>query len=693
MAKKKKSVAIEEPEEAIENNDIETTTDQINTLDISEPTDTKPKKKKKLSNKERRKLKAQQEAAEREIAYKNSALKETKFAVSSTSNKTSKDQFENSIDIDIPEFTISAYGKTLFQDAQLKIVNGRKYGLVGANGRGKSTLLRHIASGDLKIPPKIDCLYVEQEVKADETTALEMVLKADKKREKLLKKEEKILKEIDYLAEHPDDFDSVRMDELQEELNDVTAELKLAGNDTAEARALSILYGLGFDSKMQVSPTKNFSGGWRMRVSLARALFVAPSLLLLDEPTNHLDLNAVLWLDDYIQNQFKSTLLVVSHDQDFLDSVCTDIIHLDQQQLFYYRGNYSVFKSQLDVHLEKMKKLYNKQEKELRALKKSGKSNKKAMEAQVKKKQREGGGAKKNKGKNAQQASSSSGLSERRLLTRPKEYVVKFTFPTPSELSPPLISVDEVVFKYPKRSDQKEENETLFTDLTFGLDMDSRITIVGKNGVGKSTLLKLVTGELNPVEGDVRRNRHLRIGKYHQHFVDVLPMDLSPVEYLRKEYDATYQECRNRLGKFGLEGTAHELKMVNLSGGQKSRVVFTGLSFYEPHIMFLDEPTNNLDLESINALIDAINEFEGGVVLVSHDARLIQECEMTLWVCQKKDVYEVEGGFEEYKEDILKDIRRENERQEAKMKARLEERALQRKKKLERLERIKAAKK
>ena len=200
--------------------------------------------------------------------------------------------------------------------------------------------------------------------------------------------------------------------------------------------------------------------------------------------------------------------------------------------------------------------------------------------------------------------------------------------------------------------------------------MDSRITIVGPNGVGKSTLLKLMTQRLEPTEGEVTINRHLRVAQYNQHFADVLPMNKSPTEYLQDTYNATYQEARNRLGKFGLVGEAHTIKMVNLSGGQKSRVLFTSMSFQRPHILVLDEPTNNLDVESIDALVDAINKFEGGVVLVSHDARLIENTDMVLWVCENGTVEEMEGGFDAYRDEILDIIAKEEAAQEKKREAR-----------------------
>jgi ABC-type Mn2+/Zn2+ transport system ATPase subunit len=335
--------------------------------------------------------------------------------------------------------------------------------------------------------------------------------------------------------------------------------------------------------------------------------------------------------------------MIVSHDEDLLDSVCTDIIHLDQQRLFYYKGNYSVFKDQVGIHKGKMLKDYDKQEKQLRTLKQQGRTNKKAAEELAKKNKREAGGVRGRKGAQQDEDEAGAGgksLVDQHLLSRPKDYQVVFTFPDPPPLSPPIIQVNDVSFGY-------AGGKTLFKKLSFGVDMDSRITIVGPNGVGKSTLLKLMTGELKPTKGQVKINRSLKIARYHQHFVDVLPRDESPVEFLRRTHSAlnvSYQEARNRLGKFGLEGTAHEIKMLNCSGGQKARVVLASLSFQNPHLLILDEPTNNLDIESIGALIDAINDLEGGVIVVTHDARLITSTECVLWVCEDRTVYEQVGG-------------------------------------------------
>lgn len=277
-------------------------------------------------------------------------------------------------------------------------------------------------------------------------------------------------------------------------------ELRAIGADAAEPKARRILAGLGFTAEMQNRPTKNFSGGWRMRVSLGRALYLEPTLLMLDEPTNHLDLNAVIWLDNYLQG-WKKTLLIVSHDQSFLDNVCTDIIHLDMEKLFYYKGNYSMFKK---MHLQKRKeqvKDYEKQEKRLKELKSQGQS-KKAAE----KKQKEALTKKQEKNRAKLQKNDDDSAGPVELMQRPKEYVVKFRFPEPPPLQPPVLGVHNVTFGY-------DANKPLIKNCDFGIDMESRVAIVGPNGVGKSTFLKLLVGDLSPQQGEQRKNHRLRMGR------------------------------------------------------------------------------------------------------------------------------------------------------------------------------------
>ena len=412
-------------------------------------------------------------------------------------------QWLNSLDVIIPNFSISAAGKVLFKDSPLSVVHGRRYGLVGPNGKGKSTLLKMIASTDLKLPPRVDHLYVEQEVVADDTRAVDAVLKADKKRWDLLEEEKSLMEKVD--AGNEDNETSQRLGQIYEELSNI-------GSDGAEAKARRILYGLGFDVEMQTKPTKQFSGGWRMRISLARALFIEPTLLMLDEPTNHLDLNAVIWLDDYLQ-KWKHTLLIVSHDQDFLNSVCEEILSLDDLKIVPYKGDYDTYKKMEQTRRKQLLKAWEKQERKLRQLKQSGSSRAKADE-QVKKSKSREPGARSKKKQNDAVASGQAAAESTELIKRPREYTVQLEFSEVPELSRPIIEVNRVQFQY------SPKHPIIFDKIDFGIDMDSRICIVGPNGAGKSTLLKLLTGEVEPTKGELRRNPRLRMGIYNQHFVD-----------------------------------------------------------------------------------------------------------------------------------------------------------------------------
>ena len=411
------------------------------------------------------------EAAERAAEYEKQAAKAStegaQFACSQTAVNENDPQWQNSMDINIPSFNISAAGKVLFKDAEFNIAHGRRYGLVGPNGRGKSTLLKMIASRDLVLPPRVDFLYVEQEVQADNTPAVDAVLKADKVRWDLLEEEKTLTAAIDSGDEDPKKFG--RLQEVLDELNTI-------GAASAEAKARRILFGLGFDGDMQTKPTKMFSGGWRMRISLARALFIEPTLLMLDEPTNHLDLNAVIWLDNYLLT-WKKTLLIVSHDQDFLNSVCDEILHIENLKLAAYKGNYDSFKKAETAKLKQQQKDYEKQEKRLRQLKGQGQSKAKATEA-VKKNKREPGARAAKKEKH-DIASGSATAQKVELIARPKEYAVEISFPEVAELARPVMEVNQVFFRY------SEKHPVIFNNIDFGIDMDSRICIVGPNGAGK----------------------------------------------------------------------------------------------------------------------------------------------------------------------------------------------------------------
>ncbi|KAJ6790643.1 ABC transporter F family member 4 [Iris pallida] len=557
-------------------------------------------------------------------------------------------------DIAIESFSVAARGKELLKNASVKISHGRRYGLVGPNGMGKSTLLKLLAWRKIPVPRNIDVLLVEQEIVGDDRTALEAVVSANEELVRL-RKEAAVLSERaeEDGRDDDDDNDGERLAEIYERL-------QLIGSDAAEAQASKILAGLGFTKEMQRRATRSFSGGWRMRISLARALFIQPTLLLLDEPTNHLDLRAVLWLEEYLC-RWKKTLVVVSHDRDFLNTVCGEIIHLHDLKLHFYRGNFDDFETGYEQKRKEMNKKFETYDKQLKAAKRTGS---KAQQDKVKDRAKFNAAkeiSKKGKGKG--KAADDDDEIPPEAPKKWRDYSVEFHFPEPTELTPPLLQLIEVSFSYPNREDFR------LSDVDVGIDMGTRVAIVGPNGAGKSTLLNLLAGDLVPSEGEVRRSQKLRIGRYSQHFVDLLTMEENPVQYLlrlhpEQEGFSKQEAVRAKLGKFGLASHNHLTPIAKLSGGQKARVVFTSISMSKPHILLLDEPTNHLDMQSIDALAEALEEFTGGVVLVSHDSRLISrvcgdEEKSEIWVVEDGTVEKFPGSFEDYKDDLVKEIKAE----------------------------------
>ncbi|XP_026655729.1 ABC transporter F family member 4-like [Phoenix dactylifera] len=551
-------------------------------------------------------------------------------------------------DVSIENFTVSAAGKELLKNASLKISHGKRYGLVGPNGKGKSTLLKLLAWRKIPVPRNIDVLLVEQEVVGDDRTALEAVVSAN---EELVRLREEVATLSERTEGDEDDDDGERLAELYERL-------QLLGSDAAEAQASKILAGLGFTKEMQVRPTRSFSGGWRMRISLARALFMQPTLLLLDEPTNHLDLRAVLWLEEYLC-RWKKTLVVVSHDRDFLNSVCSEIIHLHEMKLHIYRGNFDDFESGYEQKRKEVNKKFETYDKQRKAAQRSGS---KAQQDKVKERAKFVASKEASKSKGKGKVDDDDDLPQD-VPQKWKDYTVQFSFPEPTELTPPLLQLIEVSFSYPNREDFRLSN------VDVGIDMGTRVAIVGPNGAGKSTLLNLLAGDLVPTEGEVRRSQKLRIGRYSQHFVDLLTMEENPVRYLLRlhpdqEGFSKQEAVRAKLGKFGLPSHNHLTPIAKLSGGQKARVVFTSISMSKPHILLLDEPTNHLDMQSIDALAEALEQFTGGVVLVSHDSRLISRvCEdeekSEIWIVEEGTVTKYPGTFEDYKDDLVREIKAE----------------------------------
>ncbi|KAJ3688289.1 hypothetical protein LUZ61_017453 [Rhynchospora tenuis] len=580
------------------------------------------------------------------------ALKDDRDAfvvVTGSRDDASNSSLDNVRDIVLKNFSVSVTGKKLFNNASLTVSHGKRYGLVGPNGKGKSTLLKLLAWRKVPVPRNIDVLLVEQEIVGDDRSALQAVVSAD---EELMK----LRAEAQSLSES-DDKDTA--DEDGDRLAEIYEKLQLKGSDAAEALASKILAGLGFTKEMQALPTKSFSGGWRMRISLSRALFMQPTLLLLDEPTNHLDLRAVLWLEEYLC-QWKKTLIVVSHDRDFLNTVCNKIINLHDLKLKVYGGNFDYFESVYEQEMRENNKEYENFDKPMKVAIKSGS---KARQDKVKGQALLKAAKIKHKGKAASQDDDDRAPSE--LPKKWRDYSVEFHFPEPTELTPPLLQLIEVGFSYPNRPDFKLQN------VDVGIDMGTRVAIVGPNGAGKSTLLNLLAGDLQPTEGEVRRSQKLRIGRYSQHFVDLLTMEESPVQYLLRlhpDQEGSSQEetVRAKLGKFGLPSHNHLTPIAKLSGGQKARVVFTSISMSKPHILLLDEPTNHLDMQSIDALAEALEEFTGGVVLVSHDSRLISrvcddEEKSEIWVVEDGIARRYPDSFQDYKEELMKEIRAEVE--------------------------------
>ncbi|MBD9592196.1 ABC-F family ATP-binding cassette domain-containing protein [Ensifer sp. ENS05] len=507
-------------------------------------------------------------------------------------------------------------GRLLIENASVTLPAGTKAGLVGRNGAGKSTLFRIITgefaseAGTIALPKNARIGQVAQEAPGTEEPLIEIVLKADKERTALV-------------AEAETATDPHRIAEIQTRLADI-------GAHSAEARAASILAGLGFDHEAQLRPASSFSGGWRMRVALAGVLFSEPDLLLLDEPTNYLDLEGTLWLEDYIR-RYPHTVIIISHDRDLLNTAVNAIVHLDQKKLTFYRGPYDQFerqKAEADELQMKAKAKNDAARKHLQSFIDRFKA----------------------KATKARQAQSRVKALERMgtIAAVIEDHVQGFSFPDPEkEAASPIIAVTGGTIGY-------EPGKPILKRLNLRIDTDDRIALLGSNGNGKSTFAKFISGRLAPEAGELKIAPNLKVGFFAQHQLDDLIPTQSAVEHVRRRMpEAPEAKVRSRVAQMGLATEKMETPAKDLSGGEKARLLMGLAAFDAPNLLILDEPTNHLDIDSRNALITALNDYSGAVILISHDRHLIEATADRLWLVRDGTVTSYDGDLEDYRSLIV----------------------------------------
>ena len=514
----------------------------------------------------------------------------------------------------ISNLSFAIEGKPLFEGASVTIPAGHKVGIVGRNGTGKTTLFKLIKGqlapdgGSIDVPSYFRIGGVEQEAPASDASLLDTVLAADTERAALLLEAEGC-------------EDANRIGEIYQRLEDIDAY-------TAEPRASSILAGLGFSQHAQSRPCHEFSGGWRMRVALGAVLFSQPDLLLLDEPTNYLDLEGAYWLEQFLAN-YQKTALIISHDKELLNRSVNSILNLSHHNLTYYTGNYDQFDAERRAKLEQQHSMKRKQDAQRAHIQSfvdrfRAKASK-ARQAQSRLKQLE-------------RMQPIAALSE--------NAVAGFSFPTPQALRPPLVTIEGGIVGYGEKP--------VLSRLNLRLDSDDRIALLGANGEGKSTLSKLIADRLPLMAGKAFKSGKLRVGFFAQHQLDELVEGESALQHiLRLRPDDSEKSLRTRLASAGFNNDIVDMPVEKLSGGQKARLLMLIATIEAPHILILDEPTNHLDIESREALVLALNDYDGAVILVSHDTHLVEAVADRLWLVKDGAVTPFDGDMDEYKKLIM----------------------------------------
>ncbi len=516
----------------------------------------------------------------------------------------------------INDLTYRIEGRLILDAATAGIPEGHKVGLVGRNGTGKTTLLKlitgelHADAGAVSIPKNARIGHVAQEAPGGDDTLIDWVLAADTERASLL-------------AEAETATDPHRIADIHTRLADMNAY-------AAPARAAGILAGLGFDEAAQRRPCREYSGGWRMRVALAAVLFLEPEILLLDEPTNYLDLEGTLWLESYLES-YPHTVLMVSHDRDLLNRAVGAILHLERGKLTLYSGGYDDFEEARRENQRLQLSLKKKQDEQRRHLQ--------AFIDRFKAKAT----------KAAQAQSRVKALAKMQpIAAQVEDRVVPFLLPNPQKmLASPLLRLEGVTAGY-------EPGKPILRGLDLRIDQDDRIALLGQNGNGKSTFAKLIAGRLPPLSGQVFGAAKVDVGYFAQHQLDDLNPLATPYDYIARLLpEATEAQKRARLGSYGFGADKADTKCANLSGGEKARLLLALTAFAGPHLLILDEPTNHLDVDSREALIHALTEFEGAVILISHDRHLIEATADRLWVVANGTVKSYDGDIEQYRNDLL----------------------------------------